>query len=212
MPSMTLRYLEVYGSVAPTPPPPPPTPVAPSVPLNARASEDAPGNDVLFQWDAPASPGSSPITSYLVTVNGVDDTVAAGAATEYRVFNYTPDTNYTFAVAAKSADGTGPKTVNVSVRTDPAGPPTAPVLTNVILGDPVLVEFDKVDSTPPVTEYICVARKGAEAPKEFSVTSTKPAAIAVTGFASGDVVTFTIYAVNVNGRSLGSNQQTDTIP
>jgi hypothetical protein len=209
---MTARYIEIYGSVTPTPPPPPPPPVAPSVPLNPRATEDVIGDDVLFEWDAPESPGSSPITEFIVTVNGVDQVVASGVATEYRVFNYTPDTEYTFAVAAKNAAGTGPKTANVSVRTNPAGKPPAPVLTNVMLGDPILVEFTKVDATPPVTEYICVAQKGTDDPKEFSVASTKPAAIPVTGYVTGDVVTFTVYAVNSDGRSVGSNQETVTIP
>lgn len=97
----------------------------------------------------------------------------------------------------------------------PPAPPTpvvpgAPVITNVINGEPLIVEFVKVSSSPPVTEYVCVAQKGSIV-SEFTVVSTKPAAIPVSGYVTGDVVTFTVYAVNSNGRSVGSNQQTVTV-
>jgi hypothetical protein len=89
---------------------------APGAPqtVNAVAGD----TQVVVSWTAPADPGSSPITKWVVTPSdsSIPPVEAAGTATSATVTGLTNGTSYTFAVAAYNADaGAGPAKTTGSV-------------------------------------------------------------------------------------------------
>jgi Fibronectin type III domain len=111
--------------VAAIPPTPPPATSPPSVPLKVTAT--ASGTSAVLEWSAPASPGSSPITGYVVSRNGTDSNGTGPwsgpvpANTTTGVFQaLIPGDTYDLTVAAVNAVGTGPA-ASVSVTIPPAG-------------------------------------------------------------------------------------------
>jgi hypothetical protein len=197
MPSMTLRYTEIYGN------PQPPTPgVVPSAPRNLRANYDGPGNDIDIQWDAPADPGSpSQITSYTVRVNGVSVNVA-GNVTNYRKFDIEPDTEYTITVTARNATGESPVSNEVKVTTPaPSAPPKVTITGAITAQEPRILEFNKVDADPVVTSYKATCTQSDGNIQTGTAAANKPAAVQITGTTPKLKGNFTIVAINSVGES-----------
>jgi streptogramin lyase len=92
------------------PPPPPPPAAAPGAPQNVRAKA-SPHKKVTVQWAAPASPGSSPITKYVVLVQlghkVVKKVETRGPALKLVVAHLKAGKKYRFAVYAVNSVGSG---------------------------------------------------------------------------------------------------------
>ena len=78
--------LAVSGCAAPPPPPRPASPVV------VAADADANAHGLRLVWDAPAASGGSPVTSYVVTVNGANPVTLPATARGYTFFNLLPQT------------------------------------------------------------------------------------------------------------------------
>ena len=117
------------GSTTATPTAPPEPPLAPGPPLNVTAVA---GDGVAsVAWTPPASPGTSPIASYLVTSAPGGQTCRAVAPdTTCEVVGLTNGTTYTFTVRALSLAGEGP----ASDASNPVTPSAAVVPAIVISG------------------------------------------------------------------------------
>jgi Fibronectin type III domain len=103
-------------------------PTAPGAPANVSAT--AGDGAATLSWDAPATTGSSAITSYRITptANGTAQTaITTGSnATTRTITGLTNGTTYTFTVAATNAAGTGPASTpsNAVTPSAPAPPPS----------------------------------------------------------------------------------------
>ncbi len=81
---------------------------SPSAPVVVAADPDANAHGLRLVWDAPAASGGSPVTSYVVTVNGASPVTLPAAARGYTFYNLLPQTSYTLAVSAANAAGSSP--------------------------------------------------------------------------------------------------------
>lgn len=104
-------------------------PFAPSAPLEMAAT---PGSgQLIFSWEAPASLGSSPITSYVVTFQGAEYTVGAGTFS-YTFTGLTNGDDYSATVRAVNAVGEGAES-DTADGTPAAGVPTIPTITTATI-------------------------------------------------------------------------------
>lgn len=141
-----LRYIEIFGGVAP----------GPSVPGQVTGLVVTPGNtENSLTWSAP-SDGGSPITDYIIEVDsgGGFTTISDGTstATSFTHTGLTNGTNYTYRVSAVNSVGTGAASDTAS------GTPTSPVFdpeagltggTNYSPGTVLLdgVQYSRLEST-----------------------------------------------------------------
>lgn len=113
--------------------------VKPTEPTGLLVSGSQP-TSVRLTWTTPSSAGTSPVTSYIVTVNGSS---LGGVTGLFRdLTGLAPNTVYLATVAAVSAAGTGPS-ASVTFRTAAAPPtvaPAAPAPAAPIVAAPVLAE------------------------------------------------------------------------
>ena len=107
-------------------------PTAPGMPTNLSATPNQDMNTIRLTWDAPANPGSTAITGYVVTMNGTAQ--PAVMTTSYTTARLAAGT-YTFTVAAMNSAGTGASSSQVTaiINVDPTpvqppapGAPAAP--------------------------------------------------------------------------------------
>ena len=107
-------------------------PTAPGMPMNLSATPNQDMNTIRLTWDAPANPGSTAITGYVVTMNGTAQ--PAVMTTSYTTSPLAAGT-YTFTVAAMNSAGTGASSSQVTaiINVDPTpvqppapGAPAAP--------------------------------------------------------------------------------------
>ena len=111
----------------PTPTPVPPAPIPPSAPLEVAAvAGDA---SATITWQAPASPGSYPVTDYEVT-SSPGGRICLVSATTCRITGLVNGTSYTFTVRALSGAGWGA----ASAPSAPVTPVAAPRASMVITG------------------------------------------------------------------------------
>ncbi|MBI1349488.1 MAG: hypothetical protein GC156_00045 [Actinomycetales bacterium] len=89
-------------------------------------------NAVSLNWDAPSSPGSSPISGYIVKWDGPTSGQIVAPATNANIGTLTAGSAYTFSVAAANAVGWS-DWVSVSQRTANA-PTPAPVAQQRLVG------------------------------------------------------------------------------
>jgi hypothetical protein len=105
------------------------TPVdgVPSVP-QALAAGAAALDALTLSWAAPADAGSSPVTGYVVSRSGTDQTWTLPATARSHVFNaLAPGTSYALSVRAVNATGAGPVgTVSGTTLAPPPVVPSAP--------------------------------------------------------------------------------------
>lgn len=97
------------------------TPVAPNPVTGLTGTANA-TNDVTLTWSAPAYDGGSPVTGYVVTTpEGVVNTAGTSIVLDQDVYNFAPNTNYEFTVAAVTAYGTA-TAIPVEVTTNVVAP------------------------------------------------------------------------------------------
>ena len=96
-------------------------PVPPSAPQNVTAQAGYGGATV--GWQAPASDGGAPWTSYVVTSSPAGGSVTVGAsATSAVITGLKPATSYRFTVVARNVAGSSPAGVSSLVTTQTAPP------------------------------------------------------------------------------------------
>ncbi|HEY3736604.1 MAG TPA: fibronectin type III domain-containing protein [Jatrophihabitans sp.] len=107
-------------------------PVAPSAPQGVSALSGYGGATVT--WQAPASDGGAPATSYVVTsAPGNVVVTVAGTATTATIAGLKAKTSYTFSVIATNVAGASPAAVSAAIITQAAPPPQttpAPISTS----------------------------------------------------------------------------------
>ena len=183
------------------------TPVVSSVQVGAISSElgaPAPPTAVAgnasasVSWVAPSNTGSA-ITGYVVTpfVGTVAQPARtfASAATTQVVTGLTNGTTYTFRVAAKNGNGTGPRSAGggaVTVGTPaPPAPPTA-VAGNASAS---VSWVAPADNGSPITGYVVTPYVGTAAQPATTFASTATTQV-VTGLTNGTTYTFHVAAKN----------------
>ena len=164
---------------------------------------------VALTWTAPADTGGTPLTGYLVQVRSGSSVVRTvpltGTATTTTVTGLTNGQAYTFAVAARNANGTGAFSAPSAAVVPASAPTVAPtglVVTQTGLGT-ATVSFTAAtpagaDGGSPVTSFAVQAFNGTTAVgSPASVPGTATSAV-VTGLPRG-TLTFTVRAVNAVG-------------
>lgn len=110
--------------------------VKPTEPTGLSASGIQP-TSARLTWTTPSSAGTSPVTGYIVTVNG---TSLGGVTGLFRdLTGLAPNTFYLATVAAVSASGPGPS-ASVTFRTAAAPSPVAPTPVAPVVPVPVLAQ------------------------------------------------------------------------
>jgi plastocyanin len=173
-----------------------PSITAPGAPQNVTAAPH--DSSATVTWQAPASDGGSPITSYTVTSSpgGITATVA-GSTFSTTMIGLTNGTSYTFTVTATNSVGTGPASAPSNAVT-PALLPGAPTGTAAVEGiDSAIVSWraPASDGGSPITSYtVTSSPDGVTA----TVNGSTLTAI-VTGLTGGTAYTFTVTATNATG-------------
>jgi hypothetical protein len=180
-------------------------PGVPSAPTNVVASS---GNaQATVVWSAPASSGSSPITSYTVTSSpgGIKVTTPDGNTTMATIAGLTNGTTYTFAVTATNAVGSGPAALSNGVTPTampmvPSAPTNVMAVANVDHGATLSWTASDNHGSALVGYTISATQLtgtlGTAGPTATSAT--------VTGLTPGNNYTFTITAANGVGTSSAS--------
>jgi len=158
-------------------------------------------------FTAPASSGTSAITSYTVTASTGGRT-ATGTTSPITVTGLTNGTPYTFTVTATNAVGTGPASA-ASNSVTPAAVPGAPTIGTATPGD-----------TNATVTFTAPASDGGSAIISYTVTSTPgsitatgaTSPITVTGLTNGTGYTFTVTALNGVGTSAPSAASNRVVP
>lgn len=196
-------------------------PREPGAPTDAKAM--AGELSATVSWQAPADPGTSPITSYTVRATTGDGTcsVPAGQALTCTVTGLPAGIPRTFTVTATSAVGTSdPSTPSNTVVPTPAPgpgpgptplPPAAPTSVSAVAG----IESAEVTWTAPtdsgssaISRYIVTGSPGGD-------TCSTPAdsTTCLVDDLNPDIpVTFTVVAVNASGTSVPSKPSAPVTP
>ncbi len=115
-------------------------PVATKLPSAPRSvSAVASNGKAMLTWQAPADPGSSPITNYRITSLPSGAVTTVGAVLATIVPGLTNGNTYTFTVSAVSAVGAGPASAVSNVVT--------PVISNTLRAGENMVSGDKLRSS-----------------------------------------------------------------
>jgi hypothetical protein len=181
----------------------------PSAPALARSSV---GDSMMtVTWTAPASPGSSTITGYRVSRDGVDvqgkgawSTVVPAGQRSFTMTLLKNGATYTFSVAALSAAGQGsPLIVRLTPR-QPIAQPGAPVITGHSVGSQSITAAWSAPTrvgTSAVTGYR-VARDGVDVEGKGAWSTVVPAtqrSFTMTLLKDGTPYSFSVRAVNGSG-------------
>jgi hypothetical protein len=196
--TFTVTATNAVGAGTASAPSAPVTPVAgilPGAPTGVSASAGNAQATVTFT--PPASSGSSPITSYIVT-SSPGGLTATGASSPINITGLTNGTSYTFTVAAISAVGTGPASTPSSAVTPVSiAVPGAPTAVTAVLASATSAT---VSFTPPassggaiITSYTVTSSPGG------LTASGASSPITVPGLASATAYTFTVTATNAGG-------------
>jgi hypothetical protein len=209
--TFTVTATNAVGAGAASAPSAPVTPVAgilPGAPTGVSASAGNAQATVTFT--APASAGSSPITSYIVT-SSPGGLTATGASSPINITGLTNGTSYTFTVAAISAVGTGP-----------ASTPSAAVTPVAIAvpGAPTAVTAAVASATSATVSFTPPASSGGAIITSYTVTSSPggltasgaSSPITVSGLTTGTSYTFTVTATNAGGTGPASSPSNSVTP
>ena len=168
----------------------------------ALATSNIAATGARAAWSAPAAPGSSPVTSYIVTLNG--KVVGQSASTAQDFSGLTASTNYTVTVTAVSAAGNG-TVASVGFRTA-AATPTPPRTTTP--GAVVNLQVSALSATQVTLAWNAPASDGGAGITGYTVTNAttkevRPVAgnVFQTQFAAtaSTAYVFTVQAINANG-------------
>lgn len=191
-----------------------PTPVpvkTPSAPQNLAASNTQTTTTHLT-WTAPASIGSSPVTSYQVLLNGRLVTTVTGLAAD--LSGLAPNTGYTVAVAAVNASGAGTQ-ATVAVRTQSAVVPTK------VPGAVVNLHVSTKSSTNAVIDWSAPVTDGGSAVTGYVVKNVTTGEQRQMGPTTTEAAftlqpatayTFSVVAFNANGPGAGATTSVTTDP
>ncbi|HTK16866.1 MAG TPA: fibronectin type III domain-containing protein [Acidimicrobiia bacterium] len=185
----------------------------PTAPTKVRAV----GGDrrATVSWTAPASNGGFAITAYVVTPyvgsTAQPKRVFNSTATTQVITGLTNGTTYTFKVAARTANGTGLRSVATTPVT--VGAPLAPTAVTATAGP----QRATVHWTAPanngsaITGYVITPYKAgvAQAPRNFASNATTQV---VTGLTSGASYTFKVAAENARGTGPQSAASNAVVP
>lgn len=174
-----------------------PVKTVPSAPTNAAAVAGAESATVTY--DAPASDGGDPITSYTATSDpgGFTHSTPDGTVAPIVVAGLDDFTQYTFTVHATNIIGDGPESAPSNpVTPNPDQPPGAPTNVIALPGDQqATVTYDAPanDGGTSIVSYTATSDPGG-----FTATqvSTVPVALTVHGLTNGIEYTFTVHADN----------------
>lgn len=200
---MTLTWLDAGGSAT-----------APGVPTSVVAS---PGDSqVSLSWNAPASDGGSPITSYEVEYNesGGSNTLITGAISPEIIGSLTNDILHEFRVRAINAVGPGPWGTDSATPTSGGAPtvPGTPVDFSAFPGDGQISLSWSQGATggSPITSYD-IDYRVSPAGGWTSIADISPAlGYVVTSLSNGTAYDFTIRATNAIGDSNWVSEITST--
>lgn len=180
-------------------------PGAPQTPAVGAVSLDG----LTLSWGAPADPGSSPITSYLVARSGTGQTWTLPASARSHAFTgLLAGTSYGLSVRAVNAVGAGPAaTVSGLTLTPPpvVNPPDAPALLTVRPGDGSATAGWTVpqNNGSPITGYTVIARAPGLTTRTLAVPPSVTTA-AITGLANKITWSITVTATSALGTSAES--------
>ncbi len=196
-------------------------PSAPSSPVTP-ASADAPGapRDVVavggnasaaVSWRAPASQGTSPITSYLVTSTPEDKTCTTAGALTCTVTGLTNGREYVFTVVASNASGPGVTSGFSNIAIPTAGrAPSSPTDVRASAGDSsatVTWSAPNDPGTAPIVEYVV-----SSTPDGRICSTAGELTCTVDGLTNGETYTFAVIARSADGISLPSTSSNAVTP
>jgi hypothetical protein len=212
----TAMYLDDVSLVGTGPP------VAPAAPTGVTAT--AGSGSATVSWAAPGN-GGSPITGYTVTpfigsaAQSPVQVSGSPPATTLMLTGLTPNTAYTFKVAATNAVGTGPQSAASNSVT--IGPDTVPSTPTNVVATPGNATAN-VSWTAPfnggsaitsytITGFIQGETGGGQV--SATVTGTPPAtSLTMTGLTNGTAYTFSVVAANAVGPSQASVRSSAVTP
>ncbi|MEO7804702.1 MAG: fibronectin type III domain-containing protein, partial [Actinomycetota bacterium] len=189
---------------------------SPTQPINVIAT--AADGSATVRWQAPASQGSNPITSYKIDSSGrhrvvVTAPVGGPAPTEATVPGLINGQSYVFSVQAINSRGVGAKSTSSNVVVPRSDVPSVPRNVLASIND----SSATVSWTPPLTEgaspitsYTAIASPGG---LTLPVSGSPPAtATTFTGLTYGITYTFKIVATNSHGPSTASAPSNSVVP
>jgi fibronectin type 3 domain-containing protein len=168
----------------------------PGAPTNLAATR---GNaQVALTWQAPASNGGSPITSYTATASpgGASCTTATLGCT---ITGLTNGTTYSFTVTARNAVGTGPASSAVS-----ATPATVPGAPTAVVAAPASGQLAISWSAPASNGGSAITSYTATAGPDGATCSSATLGCTITGLTNGITYTVTVTATSALGTGPGS--------
>ena len=177
--------------------------VVPSAPRNVVTTTAA--ASVHVSWTAPASSGSSPITSYEVSATHGGTTAHCSAATPAgcTVTGLTNGTSYTVSVTATNLAGAS--LPSAAVTATPIDVPSAPTNIRVVAGNAratVSWAAPSTDGGSPIRSYTARAVAGQSA---ATCTATAPALTCIlTGLTNAKTYAVTVTATSPAGTSAAS--------
>jgi len=201
----TVTATNAYGTSPPSASTGPVTPTAPGAPdtpviTNVTARDSA----IDVSWSPPDT-GAANLTNYVITVNSNGSTVTTvnepASATDAVVTGLANGTDYTFAVTAVNASGSGPASpATVAVAPRPAVAPMSPADVQAVPqnGQIQVAWFAPPDGGSPITGYTVSVSPADVA----SITTAGNTTVAtVTGLTNGTAYTISVTATNAAGTS-----------
>ncbi|WP_134738324.1 GH92 family glycosyl hydrolase [Nocardioides sp. 503] len=173
--------------------------------LEAATAPDAPnavsatasGRNLTVAWAAPTRDGNSPVTGYLVQLEGGEPVEVGAGATSYTFSGLARGREYRASVKAVNAQGVSPASAYTAYVPIASLVPTAPAKPGIsAVGQAVTVTWSAPDDGgATITGYVVRLSDGTEVEVPGSPTEHT-----FTGLAAGDY-SASVAAVNVNGRS-----------
>jgi hypothetical protein len=164
--------------------------------------------EATITFTQPTNNGGQPILSYTV-VSSPGGITRTDAASPIVIFGLTNGQSYTFTVFATTAAGNGDTSVASSPGVIPLGPPGAPTITGVTVGNhQATVSFNAPASNggSAIVTYTATAYPGG-----ISNTGSTPS-ITINGLANGQTYTITVTATNTVGVGVPSEASQPVVP
>lgn len=166
---------------------------------------------LVVSWAAPASSGSTPITSYtaVAKVSGVSQGSCTTAGTSCTIEPLTNGTTYTVEVTATNGSGAG---AAVTTTASPTGVPSEPqnvTVAGASSGVRVSWSAPVTDGGSALLDYVAeayAAASGGSAVESCSTVSASETSCTIEPLTSGSTYYVSVYAVNATGNGLSSSR------